>query len=321
MEVWRVLERDGIPSIDEPAFTEDATASPGDEVIVAEPDDGSARAYPTQVLNYHEVVNDSLGGDPVAVTWCPLCGSAVVFDRTVDGRELTFGVSGKLADDNLLMYDRETESEWKQIRGECISGPLAGERLAVRSSAVMSREQFRDSHPNGLFLDPPGGETKMFVDGEDNEDKELVTGEIDYSVNNYADYFEGDHVGSRSRDSSREWGRTDVGAKAVVLGIERDGDALGVPRSSVEPGGVATVTVGGTDVVVFHADDELYAYVDPGFEFIPADDGQFRADETTWDGTTGESADGRSLERVPAKRLFAFPWQDEHGSDSFYLPD
>jgi len=317
MEVWRVLERDGIPSIDDPAFTADPEASPGEEVIVVEPDGGPARAYSTQVLNYHEIVNDDLGGDPVAVTWCPLCGSAVVFDRTVDGRELRFGVSGKLADDNLLMYDRETDSEWKQIRGECVSGPLEGERLAVRSSTVMSHEQFREAHPDGLFLDPPGGETAMFVDSEDGEGKELVTREIDYSVNNYADYFEGDHVGSRSRDGSREWDRTDVGAKEVVLGIEREGEALGIPRSHVDREAVS-VTVGGTDVVVFRAGGELQAYVDPGFEFVPAGDGRFEADGTTWDGATGESADGRELERVPAKRLFAFPWQDEHGPDSFY---
>jgi hypothetical protein len=136
MHVNEVLPRDAIPGIDDPS-----------------------RAYPVRILNNHEIVNDSLpGGDgsvrPIAVTWCPICASAVVYDRRVDGRTLTFGTSGKLADDALVMYDRETGSEWKQPLGRAIAGPLEGTDLAVVPSTTTTWERFRAAHPDGAVLQP-----------------------------------------------------------------------------------------------------------------------------------------------------------------------
>jgi hypothetical protein len=125
MRVRQVLPRDAIPSVDDPVFGPDHAGDPDDDLIVL--DTSPPRAYPVRFLHYHELVNDRLdrpiaitGGrrsEAVAVTWCPLCGSAVVYDRAVGDRTLTFGVSGKLADDDLVMYDRETGSEWKQSTG------------------------------------------------------------------------------------------------------------------------------------------------------------------------------------------------------------
>ncbi|SDM42655.1 Protein of unknown function [Haloarchaeobius iranensis] len=118
MNVRNVLPRDAIPSVDDPTYDPVAEydGDGDDEVVVV--DGEQARAYPVRYLHYHEIVNaEASDGSPVAVTWCPLCGSAVVYERTVatddgaDPRTLTFGVSGKLADDDLVMYDRETESE------------------------------------------------------------------------------------------------------------------------------------------------------------------------------------------------------------------
>jgi hypothetical protein len=124
-----VLPRDAIPSIDDPTFDSDFHGTSEETVLVVETD-GGALASPTRILQNHEVVNDS-GGDPFAVTWCPLCGSGVVYDRRVDGRMPTFGVSGKLADNDLVLSDRETGSEWKQSSGRCLAGPLSGTELSV----------------------------------------------------------------------------------------------------------------------------------------------------------------------------------------------
>jgi hypothetical protein len=149
-----VLPRDAIPSIDDPTFAPSYFGDPEDEVIVVEVDGVPARAYPIRVLSYHEVVNDRVGDRPVAVTWCPICGSAVAYDARVGGRELTFGVSGKLADDALVMYDRETGNEWKQPTGEAIAGDLEGATLEAFPTKLVTWERFEADHLDGVVLRP-----------------------------------------------------------------------------------------------------------------------------------------------------------------------
>jgi hypothetical protein len=170
MRVRQVIPRDAIPSVDDPVFGPDYTGDPEDQFIVV--DTSPSRGYPVRFLGYHEIVNDRIDptdavgarrADAIAVTWCPLCGSAVVYDRAVDGRVLSFGVSGKLADEDLVMYDRETGSEWKQSTGVCIAGPLCGERLRVLPSGLTTCERFRESSPEGVVLQPPGGESEACV--------------------------------------------------------------------------------------------------------------------------------------------------------------
>ena len=90
---------------------------------------GDARAYPLKILIWHEIVNDTVGGVPVTVTYCPLCNSAIVFERTVDGRVLDFGTTGKLRNSDLVMYDRQTESWWQQFSGTAIVGAMTGTKL------------------------------------------------------------------------------------------------------------------------------------------------------------------------------------------------
>ncbi|WP_440008041.1 DUF3179 domain-containing (seleno)protein [Halomicrococcus sp. SG-WS-1] len=314
MNVRQVVPRDAIPSVDDPAFGRGYDGDPGDRVIVVESDDGPTRAYPVRYLHYHEVVNDHVD-DPIAVTWCPLCGSAVVYVREVAGRTLTFGVSGKLDDDDLVLYDRETESEWKQSSGECIAGELAGESLTVRAAAMLPWNRFRERHDDGVVLRPPGGASEASGDGDSVE-------EIDYDEEPYRDYFETDGFGLAAHrgDGSREWNRDDLDPKAVVVGLERDGDALGVPLSRVEAaGGVVTASVGDADAVVFAAEG-VHAFEHPGVAFEPEEGPYFRGDGARWHGATGESDDGRTLDRLPARRLFAFAWQDDHGPDAFYEP-
>lgn len=317
MNVRDVLPPDAIPSIDDPSFGREHFGQEDDRVVVVEAT--PARAYPIRILHYHEIVNDDLdgddGADPIAVTWCPLCGSAVVYDRTVDGRTLTFGVSGKLADDDLVMFDRETRSEWKQSLGECISGDLEGRRLDVLPAAMTTWAAFRQEHPDGLVLQPAEAKSEVASDTD-------TPATVDYSLEPYERYFEADGFGlaaHRGGEGGRTWSRDDLAPKTIVLGVERDGEALGFPLPRVEAaGGVARATVGDADVVVFAAGGELHAFDDPGFAFERGDGGQFVADGTTWHGATGRAADGRQLDRLPARRLFAFAWQDDHGPDAFY---
>ncbi|WP_435345515.1 DUF3179 domain-containing protein [Haloarchaeobius sp. HRN-SO-5] len=323
MNVRQVVPRDAIPSVDDPSFGPVAAYDGEDEDRVVVVDGETPRAYPLRYLHYHEIVNATSDGDPVAVTWCPLCGSAVVYERTVpvetggddDGeRRLTFGVSGKLADDDLVMYDRETGSEWKQSRGVAIDGPCEGTELAVVPAAVTTVAAFRGATPDGRVLDPPGGESEAAGDGDDPEP-------IDYDADPYERYFDldGFGLGAHRGTGGREWDRDDVDPKTVVLGVDSGDDAVGFPLPRVRAaGGVVQTAVGTRDVVVFATDDGIHAFADPGFTLDPTEGDAFRGDGTEWDGATGRAADGRQLERLPSRRLFAFAWQDDHGRDAFY---
>lgn len=324
MRIIQSIPRDSIPAVDDPEFGAAYTGDPDDTLIVIE-GESTTRGYPTRHLDFHEIVNDEISGDPIAVTWCPLCGSGIAYEATVNGQDLTFGVSGKLADDNLVMYDRQTESEWKQSTGQCIAGEYEGRSLTVLPAAMMTYRAFRESYPDGLVLNPPGGSSVS-----SGADRDL--GDIDYDDSPFEAYFDTDAIGrdafydsiGREPDEHyqgpRSWDRADLRPKEIVLGIEANGDALAFPRSRVEEaGGVVQTTVGGQPIVVFSADG-LHAFQDPGYTFDPTGPGEFRADGTTWAGNTGESEDGRTLERLQATRAFAFTWQDDHGAETFYNP-
>ncbi|AFK18560.1 DUF3179 domain-containing protein [Haloferax mediterranei ATCC 33500] len=323
MNVRQVIPRDAIPSVEDPRFVETYSGPEDDEVISLTVGDDT-RAYPIRYLHYHEIVNDTVGGIPVAVTWCPLCGSAVVYDRRVGDRTLEFGVSGKLADDDLVMYDRETESEWKQSLGEAIAGELAGESLTVLPAGVTTWDAFTDTNPDGRVMTPPGGESEAAGDGDDPEP-------IDYDLEPYEHYFEMDGygLGAHRGTGGRDWDADldDIDPKTVVVGLEHEGVAVGVPLPVVESAsGVVTVDMRKESpdedrhsVVVFATDAGIHAFSNPGFTFDSVGDSRtFRADGTDWDGATGVAEDGRKLDRVPACRLFAFAWRDDHGADAFY---
>lgn len=147
--------RDGIPPIDKPKTVSQQEADEflddREPVLVVE-QGGAVRAYPIQILVWHEIVNDDLGGRPIAVTYCPLCNSSVVFDRRVDGRMLTFGTTGNLRRSDLVMWDRQTQSWWQQLSAEAVVGKLSGERLEVLASQTLSWGDFRRSFPQGDVL-------------------------------------------------------------------------------------------------------------------------------------------------------------------------
>jgi Protein of unknown function (DUF3179) len=180
--------KDGIPSIDEPKFTSveggDQFLEPREPVAVLELG-GAARAYPLQILVWHEIVNDELGGEPVAVTYCPLCNSTVAFSREVDGRAVEFGTTGMLRNSDLVMYDRETESWWQQITADAVVGEQTGTELEVLPSQILSWAEFRRLHPDGEVLTRDTGFSRDYGSnpyvGYDQPDSQpfLLEGEVD----------------------------------------------------------------------------------------------------------------------------------------------
>ena len=147
--------KDGIPALTNPRLI---TLAEGDkeykdrEPVIAFDMNGDARAYPLQVLIWHEIANDEVGGVPVTVTFCPLCNTAIVFDRRLEGRVLEFGVSGNLRHSDMVMYDRQTESWWQQANGEAIVGEYLGKELTMLPAAIISWGEFKKTYPQGRVL-------------------------------------------------------------------------------------------------------------------------------------------------------------------------
>jgi len=195
--------KDGIPSIDTPEFTEASQeyhVSDSDTVLGLEIN-GDVRAYPLSILVWHEIVNDNVGGVPVAVTYCPLCFTNQVFERVIDGQEVEFGTSGKLYNSNLVMYDRLTNSYWSQALGKAIVGELTGYELSTIPFDVIRWGDWKSLHPDSVVLttntghiraygvDPYGNyytETRILFPVENTDDrmhpKEIILGFNDGDV-------------------------------------------------------------------------------------------------------------------------------------------
>lgn len=157
---------DGIPAIDSPVFE---AIERGDQwlgedwPIMFFERNGDARAYPLAILIHHEIVNDVVGGVPVAITFCPLCNSTIAFDRTLaDGRVLDFGTTGNLRNSDLVMYDRQTKSWWQQFTGEGIVGELTGVQLEFLPSQIVAWSDFKENHPEGTVLSRNTGHLRPY---------------------------------------------------------------------------------------------------------------------------------------------------------------
>lgn len=221
-----VLPPDAIPAIADPGFVAASDAYPApDGLVIGLALGGEAKAYPVSVLNWHEVVDDTVGGRPVAVTWCPLCFTAMVFDREVQGRTLTFRVSGKLYRNNLVMYDVETGSLWSQEAARAIAGPLEGAELRLLPSELAPWAAWREQHPGSLVLEPPGLRN--------------------YGSDPYLGY-------ATSPDTLYPVARPDarLPAKALVYGLRAGGEAKAYPFDVLRREGVVNDAIGGVAVVL-----------------------------------------------------------------------
>lgn len=329
-ELVRGAPKDAIPAITDPVFGEDwsgvevevrnnfggthettPSLRPGDRVIgVARA--GEARAYPLKVLNWHEVVNDTFDG-PLLVTYCPLCGSAVTAVRTVADEETTFGVSGFLFRNDLVMYDEATESLWSQIIATAINGPRTGDTLQLVPSTLTTWEAWQGEHPDTrVLLPPPESNT---VSGPD--------ATRDYTTDPYAGYDSSSQIGvGGSYDDDR------LHPKTEVIGIRQDGVARAYPLEAVQAAGVVNDDVGGLPVVVTVAPGEaLVAYErEVGGEtlsFEAADGAHLRAGGSRWRRSSGLAVDGphdgtRLAPANDVSPLFFFAWKEFAGETEVY---
>lgn len=220
--------RDGIPPIDVPAFdgqgAADVWLQPQSPVISVEVGD-VARAYPLAILTRHEIVNDVLGETPIAVTFCPLCNSAIVYDRRVDGEVLRLGVSGFLRNSDLIMWDDKTESWWQQLTGEGIVGTYTGKLLDIVPSQVVGYGAFKAQYPDGEVLSPMGRTygSNPYVSYDSMAQPPLFTGVLD----------------------------TRIAATARVLGANVNDISVAYPFATLENELVINDTFADTDVVAF----------------------------------------------------------------------
>ncbi|MFP4511647.1 MAG: DUF3179 domain-containing protein [Acidimicrobiales bacterium] len=222
---------DGIPPIDEPRFlsVDDVDFLADDEPVLAVEIDGEARAYPVQILMWHEIVNDTVAGVPVAVTYCPLCNSAVAYDRRLDDLVLDFGTSGMLWNSALVMYDRQTETLWSHFTGQGIVGELTGTTLDTFPVATVPWGRWRDANPDALVLSRETGFSR------------------DYGRNPYPGY---DDVASQPFLFEGEVdGR--FTAMTRIVGIQLDDEALAVPLTQLRDERVVAHELGGEPLVVF----------------------------------------------------------------------
>ena len=163
-EIRGVVPPDAIPALEDPAFEPAAEVEwlAGVEPVVALEVNGDARAYPLRIMTWHELVNGTVGGVPVTVSYCPLCNSAVTYDRRLGDRILDFGTSGALYNSALVMYDRQTESLWSHYTGQAVAGHLAGAELNFIPAQTVSFEAFLASHPDGHVLSLDTGHFRRY---------------------------------------------------------------------------------------------------------------------------------------------------------------
>ena len=228
--------RDGIPSIDNPHFENFEEAekwlAPGEPVIALEIN-GEARAYPLSILTRHEIANDQVGGVPVAVTFCPLCNSALVFNRRVGNDVYEFGVSGLLRNSDLIMYDRTTESLWQQFTGEGIVGIHAGDQLDFLPAGLISFGEFQSAYPDGAVLSRNTG----------------IYPPAAYGTNPYVGY---DNLNNQRPFLFMAVPDERLPAMMRVVGVAVGEEAIAYPYSALWEVGVINDTFAGADLVVFH---------------------------------------------------------------------
>jgi hypothetical protein len=262
-EIDVIIPRDAIRPIDAPTFDSllvaDGWLAPQSPVIALEYM-GEARAYPLAIMTKHEIVNDNIAGVPIAVTYCPLCNSAIVFVRDVDGVTLRFGTTGMLRKSDLIMWDDVTESWWQQFTGEGIVGTYTGELLEIVPSLLVGYGAFKARYPDGVVLSQ---------------------GDYIYGRQNYFEYD------SQERPFAfNEALDTRLPATERVLAYFTDDDAMAYPFSVLEATPIINDRIGGRDVVAFWQAGKFSA-TDQGIIDLSRDVGMAALYERTLeDGTT-----------------------------------
>ena len=320
--------KDGIPSIDNPQFVSvaDADGWLGElEPVVLVEAGGAAKAYPLQVLTWHEIVNDEVGGVPISVTFCPLCNTAIGFQREFDGQVLDFGTTGRLRYSNLIMYDRQTETWWQQATGAGIAGKYAGSQLGFYPANIVSWQDFRERYPDADVLSRDTGYSRS------------------YGRNPYAGY---DNINNRPFLYRGPRTPEELPPMARVLTVDLPEEAVAYPYETLETERVINDTVAQTPVALFWQPGTASA-LDSGsiaagrdvgtgasfsrslngevldFEWL---DGAIRDRQTasTWSllgEATAGSLQGSKLEAVVSINHFWFSWAAFRPETRIYLND
>ncbi len=225
--------KDGIPAIDNPIFinVDEADQFLEDlEPVIFLKIGEEARAYPLQVLTWHEIVNDVVGGNPVTVTFCPLCNTAIAFDRNFDGQVLDFGTTGRLRFSNLIMYDRQTETWWQQATGEGIAGEYTGQQLTFLPASIIGWGEFKSNFPEGQVLSRETGFQR------------------DYGRNPYAGY---DNINNSPFLFRGPETPGVLPAMARVLTVDLNSDAVAYPYEVLQEQGAINDTLAESEIVIF----------------------------------------------------------------------
>ncbi len=293
---------DGIPPLDTPLFVgpDGAEFLLENEPVFGIVINGDARAYPLRILDWHEMANDVVGGEPVSIAYCTLCGSAVLYRTTVEGEVFTFSSSGLLYDSNKLMYDRGTDTLWNQLTGQPVLGPLVGTGIELERLPIVRTtwENWLARHPSTTVLSIETGFARTYEPGAA-----------------YGDYFDSSTtlfpVAARSQI---------LPAKSEVYTLLIDGEPRAYPATALSDELVINDTAGGTSVVLIVEPGTLAvrAYDRGGLEFsadrleVAAGDAQTVVDGAGVVWRTTEDAlvasDGRELPRLGGHLAFWFGW-------------
>jgi hypothetical protein len=222
--------KDGIPSIDNPKFVSVTEADKwisDNELVLAIIYKNVTKVYPLQIMVWHEIVNDNISGDPVLITYCPLCGSGIAYERKIKGEEVEFGTSGKLYNSNLVMYDRKTDTYWTQIDGKAVVGELSGDRLKPLSIDTVAWGEWKKAHSDSKVLSQDTGFSRP------------------YGVDPYGSYYIDSFLFFPVENMS-----VTVHPKTVVFGIEVNGTYRAYMEDDLKRVGSITETVGGVEIKI-----------------------------------------------------------------------
>jgi len=303
---WGGVRVDGIPSLDNPSLISASQADymVDDDLVFGVEINGDARAYPLRIMGWHEMFNDVIGGVPVALAYCTLCGAGVLYETTVPGQSapFVFGSSGFLYRSNKLMFDRTTDSLWNQFTGKPVAGDLvnSGIELKTRPVTITSWRDWRADHPDTKVLSLETGHRRNYSSG--------------YVYN---DYFASPELMFPSLGGGR-----DLGQKDYVFGLRVTAGAKAYPLKVFEGGRVINDRVGLQNVVLVGdaATRTVRAYDAGGRQFTSAGRKKLSASDGVW--TVGEehltNASGQRLARLPGHIAYWFGWQSFVGGESEY---
>jgi hypothetical protein len=317
-EVVTLLPKGTVPAILDPTpFLVPADMASGvrdsDQVLGVAIGEES-RAYPIPFLSWHEIVHDTVSGVPIVATWCPLCYSGIVYARKLKGQLFTFGVSGKLWANGLLMYDHQSDSLWSQLTGQAITGPLQGATLQMLTATQTSWETWKQLHRGTLVLDP---------------DKSPY--QRDYNADPYEGYYASQDTGviaPRLVDQR-------LPPKALIIGLRLNGQVKAYPLTRLREQPVVNDTIAQTAVVVVFHERAATGVVfnrrvgNHELTFRSAVSGvgeplTMRDEQTgsLWSRLDGRAVEGtlrgKQLAQVPSTYAFWFAWKDYYPESAVY---